>query len=284
MYIFIMASWQFISTGSGLTGVNAIAVAPNGDIYVLGTVAFSRSTDGGIRWNPIFSIDDSIRKDELADIVISHSGEIYFATLNNVYVPNGNSWRKANTYGLSGTLSCPIVLSPNGGTLYAVERVSSVRYYIIRSTDAGNSWLRSINYFSDTIRKLIVVNNNTLFVVAGYNDILKSTDGGQNWNRCNPIISPERIINTHDIIYNSKTGTLFADIDGYAFNGCNVVISNDLGKSWGVQNGGLTDQRFNPYYFTYSPTGDIYLGVVWVNVPWLDLDVTNIYRYVLPIE
>jgi hypothetical protein len=142
--------------------------------------------------------------------------------------------------------------------------------------------LRSINYFSDTIRKLIVVDNNTLFVAAGYNGILKSTDGGQHWNRCDTII-PGRVNCSHDIIYNSRTGTLFADIDGYAFNGCNVVISNDLGKSWRVQNGGLTDPRFNPYCFTYNPiTGDIYLRVVWV--PWSEVDIENIYRYVPPIE
>ena len=281
-------SWQLISTGTALTGINAIAVAPNGDAYVLGTVSFNRSTNGGISWQHAFS-PDTIKKNELAEITISPSGDIYFATLNNVYVPNGSSWRKANTYGLSGTLSCPIALSPNGGTLYAVEKVSSVRYYIIRSTDAGNSWLRSINYFSDTIRRLTIVDNNTIFVAAGYNGILKSTDGGQHWNRCDTII-PGRVNCSHDIIYNSRTGTLFADIDGYAFNGCNVVISNDLGKSWRVQNGGLTDDPIlHSYSFVFSPTtGDTYLKssysnnrfIMWENI----IDFGDVYRYVPPIE
>ena len=86
---------QFISAmPGGLTGDNAIAVAPNGDAYVLGTVVFSRSIDGGINWYPVFSTD-TILDYALAEIAISPSGDVYFATLNNGYVPNGNSWRKA---------------------------------------------------------------------------------------------------------------------------------------------------------------------------------------------
>jgi photosystem II stability/assembly factor-like uncharacterized protein len=132
------------------------------------------------------------------------------------------------------------------------------------------------------------VDNNTIFVAAGYNGILKSTDGGQHWNRCDTII-PGRVNCSHDIIYNSKTGTLFADIDGYAFNGCNVVISNDLGKSWRVQNGGLTDDPIlNPYGFVFNPiTGDTYLRSGYNNgfIMWEIPDFFgDLYRYVLPIE
>jgi sugar lactone lactonase YvrE len=263
VYLYNGTSWQQRGSVGGVA--NAIAVAPNGDIYIVGDLSLYRSTNGGTIWNTIFNVNKKIEKDELAEIVISHSGEVYFATPNNIYVSDGSSWRRANTNGVFGDLCYPIALAQNG-TLYATERTSSNEQYIIHSTDAGNSWLRSTGFYASMVYGLTVVDNNTIFAAAGHNGILKSTDGGRNWY---PTI--EGVTDTEGvtawvwgIIYNSKTGTLFADIDGYALFTCNAVISTDLGESWEVQNDGLgTKPGLGPYCFAFNPiTDDTYLRVV----------------------
>ena len=280
VYLYNGTSWQ--QRGSVGRVVHAINVAPNGDIYTVGDLSLYRSTNGGTTWNSIFNVN-KIESNELAEIVISHSGELYFATSKDVYVPDGSSWRRAGTNGLSGTLSYPIALAPNG-TLYATETIpNSDEHYIVYSTDAGNSWLRSTGFSARLVYRLTVLDNNTIFVAAGYNGILKSTDGGRNWY---PITEGGT---AWDIIYNSKTGTLFADIDGYALSTCNATISTDLGRSWEVQNGGLRAAwvpGLGPYCFAFnSITGDTYLKVVsnYFASKWEGW-VGRVYRYVQPIE
>ena len=277
-------SWQ--KRGSVGRVVHAIAVAPNGNIYIVGELSLYISTNGGTSWNTIFNINKKIEKDELAEIVISHSGEVYFAIPNNIYVPDGNSWRRIDANWLYMTVSCPIALAPNG-TLYTVEKVSSYAYYIIRSTDAGNSWLRSTTFFNETdatftLNRLTVVDNNTMFAAAGLNGILKSTDGGQSWAQCDSTIF-ERAIRAWDIIYNPITGMLFADIDHYDRWFCNAVISTDLGKTWDVRNDDFgRELGLGPYCSTFNPiTGDTYLRVVSNSyAPYWEDWVGRVYRHV----
>jgi photosystem II stability/assembly factor-like uncharacterized protein len=282
LYLYNGNSWQLISQLEEM--VYAIAVAPNGDIYIVKNSSLQKSTNGGSSWNTVFNFN-AIEKNKLAEIVISHSGDVYFATYNNVYVPNGNSWKRATNNELPGTFSSPIALSPNGA-LYAVyKRTYSDEYYIVRSTDAGNSWFRSTTIFNDILNRLTVVDNNTIFVATGSNGILKSTDGSRSWNRCDPII-PGRITSAYDIIYNYKTRTLFADIDGYPFSTCNAFISTDLGESWEVQNDILGDEPLRllgPYCFAYNPiTGDTYLrgGIGYLVGVTDSINFGPVYRYV----
>jgi hypothetical protein len=272
VYLYNGTSWQ--RRGSVWGVANAITVAPNGDIYIIGDVSLYRSTNGGTSWNTIFNINKKIEKHDLADIVISHSGEIYFATPNNVYLPDGSSWRRAGTI---SDICYPIALAQNG-TLYAMERTFSNERYIIHSTDAGNNWLRSIASLTSTLNRLTIVDNNTIFATTSLNGILKSTDVGRSWD---PII--ERSIQAWDIIYNSKTGTMFADIDGYPLLTCNAIISNDLGESWEVQNDGLgIEPGLGPVCFAFDPvTGDTYLRVVSnYSAPFWEGWVGPVYRHV----
>ena len=283
LYYYNGTSWQLISRLEEM--VYAIAVAPNGDIYIVKNSSLQKSTDGGNIWNTVFNFN-AIEKNKLAEIVISPSGEVYFATSNNVYVPNGSSWKRATTNELPGTFSSPIALSSNGALYVVYKRTYSDEYYIVRSTDAGNSWFRSTNFFNDALSRIIVVDNNTIFVAAGSNGILKFTDGNRSWNRCDPII-PGRITITRDIIYDSKTKTLFADLYGYPFpTTWNVLISNDLGESWEVLNDGLDtepNRLLGPYCFTYnSITGDTYLrvGIGYLVEVTDSINFGPVYRYV----
>ena len=256
VYIYNGNSWQRRGSVEG-NGENAIAVAPNGDIYVGSDSLLYRSTNGGTSWNTVFTIG---RYNYIEEIIISNSGEVYFATNNNVYVPDNSSWRRVTTNGLSdhSIIVYPIALAPNG-TLYATEgdpTSPTVRCYIIRSTDAGNSWLRSTTFFTYPVYRLTIVDNNTMFAAASRNGILKSTDGGQNWVRCDTISGGNPW--AWEISYNSKMGMLFADID---FNiSCNAFISTDLGENWEMKNGNLRNPGFGQYCFAFNPiTGDTYL-------------------------
>jgi photosystem II stability/assembly factor-like uncharacterized protein len=136
---------------------SAIAVAPNGDIYVGGDNSLYRSTNGGTVWDTVVITDYY----PIEQIVISNSGEVYFASMYNVYVPDSNSssWRRTNNNGVFGRIGSPIALAPNG-TLYATEINSyGTEDYIIRSTDAGNSWLR-ISPVLPYVTALTVIDNN----------------------------------------------------------------------------------------------------------------------------
>ena len=272
VYVYNGNSWQQRGSVGGF--VNAIAVAPNGDIYTIGTVgdfsSLNRSTNGGFMWNNIFNVN-KIELTEFAEIVISHSGEVYFATPNNVYVPNSNNWRRATTSGISGIISSPLALSPNG-TLYAIERTSSL-YYVVHSTDAGNSWLRSTGFSASMVHRLTVVDNNTIFVAAYSDGILKSTDGGQSWTQCCPTI-PERTTSAFDIIYNSTMGELLAHIDSYTFtSNCDVLRSTDLGESWELRDSGLPSFRLLLGGYNFALSTNIYYLRSY-------LDANRVYRYI----
>jgi len=256
VYLYDGAKWNEKGRVSLLQGhITSIAVALNGDIYVCRDLllllnrSLYKSTDGGDTWTSIFNTIITSRK--FSEIVISSSGSVYFITDFGVYRPNGTSWTFANV--VSGDNITALTLAPNGTTLYAGTEGSGV----YRSTNGGVSWQPSNTHTTARIHKLTVVNNDTLFAAADLNGILKSTNGGESWNRCDPI--HEFNTSGNNIMYNSKTDTLFADIDG-ADTVCNAFISNDLGKSWKLQNDGLNKPVLGPGSFTFNPiTGETYL-------------------------
>ena len=308
--------WQQKSSSIG--GVDmppfgtAIAVAPNGDIYVtdgIGTIdsigidvnggsvlyrstSVYRSTNGGNSWDNVFTTPiDSFGT--IKDIAISNSGEVYFAHGGRVYVPDSSSWRRANNNGVSGTLSRPIALAPNG-TLYAIDKILIEEgylheFYIIRSTDAGNSWLRISPVLSFQPEVITVIDDNTIFITSYYsNGILKTINGGQSWTQIN--LNIPRALMCENIIYNSKTEMMFADIDGYVNPTCNVLISTDFGESWEVRNNGLLYSAYRrwglgQYCFAFNPTtGATYLRVANDHDSYYFRWVGPVYRYVLPVR
>jgi photosystem II stability/assembly factor-like uncharacterized protein len=123
------------------------------------------------------------------------------------------------------------------------------------------------------VSRLTVVDNNTIFVAAYSDGILKSTDGGQSWTQCGPTI-PERTTIAFDIIYNPTMGGLLAHIDDYTYTGnCDVLRSTDLGESWYLRDRGLPSYRLlvDSYNFAFS-TNTYYLRSY--------LDGNRVYRYV----
>jgi hypothetical protein len=256
--------------------VKAIAIAPNGDIYIGGYSSLYKSTNGGTNWDNVFYPSVSIE-----EIVISNFGEVYFGTNMAVYIPNGSgSWRVVTGDDIP---SYPIALAPNG-ILYARDRnIFMDKFYIMCSTDAGNSWLRisiSNNLPATIVTGLTVIDNNTIFVGTANAGIFKSIDGGQSWTRFSPTIPGGSTV-VWNIVYNSKMEVMFADMDGYDRTTCNALISTDFGESWEVKNDGLSDEPgLGPGCFAVNPiTGDTYLrSANYFSNPW-DFG-GRVYRFV----
>ena len=268
VYLYNGTSWQPKDSVGG--HISAIAVAPNGDIYVGSSGILYKSTNGGNSWSNVFAEEYN---PYIYQIVTSPSGAVYFANNSGgVYRQDGNSWTKASS-GLSTYVVFSLAVAPNG-TIYA--GVGNVGVY--RSTDNGVTWLPPNNFTNTYIGNIAVVDNNTIFAAADRNGILKSTDGGQIWTQCHPII-PGLNTFAFDIMYNSRTRMLFADLDGYAFDGCNALVSTDLGRTWEVQNYGLGNAPGlgrNSFAFD-SSTGETYLKGSSFNY---NNSIGPVYRYV----
>jgi len=128
--------------------------------------------------------------------------------------------------------------------VWAVGNVDSTNYALIYFSDnGGENWTRQgegQNALKDiNINDVWAVDENTVWAVADQNVILKTTDGGTNWNRVaapsqrtNVELSSISIIGSDDIWISGFTGEVYHSTDaGYNW----VAINSGIFKNKGLQ-------------------------------------------------
>jgi hypothetical protein len=241
---------KMLSTGTKLVGAN------NFNIY--------SSADNGLTWSTASSsLMGSIYS-------MANLGETLFAGCSNgLYVSNngGTLWVPVNNNAISNNSIS--YLKAFGNTMFAASN-----YSLFRSTDNGLNWTvvnvdNNYNYVSG-----LTSHGNSVLVFKG-SSVFQSDDNGNNWTATQLMSAvPSRISATNEgllgisgqqIVRSLDKGKTWTttNIQGYFYDlitsgnraitssgsNSNVYLSNDNGKSWLVNNGGL--EYLNPGSFVF---------------------------------
>ncbi|MEX0721466.1 MAG: T9SS type A sorting domain-containing protein [Balneolaceae bacterium] len=260
-------------------------VIQESNLYIsAGYRGFFYSGNNGSSWEEINNGYNNLRPHHVKNIEIDSNGNIWTILGEKSIGPsigwgimksadNGDTWMEAS-YDLADeymTLK-DIITTPNGNVIVSGYDLGTIH----RSTDEGESWslIRLENVIS-TIGVLEAKDSDTLYGGTYWDGVLKSTDGGQNWDSFNNGI-PDRagvksilVVNDDTIyailgnqeqyigIYSQKDGedwemltshrlsdlaALGDDLVGYFGN--NVFISQDGGVIWDEFTDGIPNDSF----------------------------------------
>jgi len=266
-------SWVKKNNGISANAIYSIAINPiNGYIFAGSDKRrVFRTTDQGESWANVIS-DISVSDNGIADILISESGEIYFAAISDTLPhlstddfyysnDNGDTWIKK-----SNTFYFPLIQSlalGRDGTLYAGS-YSIYSRGVYRSTNGGDTWLPPSNYTDSQIYDLTVSDDGSIFAADINNGVLKSTDRGVTWKLCNTGIVTNggggdwgSDMGASAIMYNPITKDIFV-ANGFHYH--RIYKSTNLGTRWEVTNGISISSEIMPNGFAFNPnTGQMYV-------------------------
>jgi len=255
----------------------SMAINPvNGYLFV--SITFGglyRSTDNGDNWECLI---DTVF---ITDILFTESGEMYTGTYKlkytegyKIYVEgnvccysndNGNTWIEKSSILPHGFAPGALGID---GTLYAGS-ISGV----YRSTDGGVTWLPPSNYNDMYVHSLTVCDDSSIFAIAPYAGLLKSTDKGINWNKVDNVLDSTRRV--YKIISNPVTKDIFvinivekSILFEFIIYHYEVCKSDNLGESWKLENNGLPNSIINKFdVLDVNPsTGQMFIGTTYEGV------------------
>jgi len=281
--------WQQTNGPSG-GGVSALAIAPNGSIFVgnNGGGVF-RSTDGGESW-----IQVGLANTYVTVLAIGSNGTIFVGSSGGVFrsTDNGRSWTQA---GLANYGGRSLAVSPNGD-IYAgaYADVLGVSESVLRSTDDGGTWtVTGLTVDWETIWTLAVNSSGDIFAGAvsglfeSFGGLYRSLDNGKSWTPVTlgltgtPVhaiaVSPNGDLysGTNTGVFRSTNnggnwtkigstnvhaGALAVNVNGdvFAGNSSGIFRSTNSGISWTSMNVGLTSTDVTA--LSISSTGQIFAG------------------------
>jgi photosystem II stability/assembly factor-like uncharacterized protein len=235
--------------GIRVDNVRALALAPNGDIYVsierfdsfLAELVY-KSTDNGTTWiyasNGLSGVEfNSMVAGSNGDIFVGSDGYGVFRSTNA-----GHDW--ASVLGTPNTAGAHIsALASNGaGYIFAASYLG-----IARSTNNGDTWVQlNTGLLEPYVRSLAIAPNGHIFGAAWSAGILRSTDNGTMWK------SVYSGVNDH---------TVFVTPDGTVFfaeewnTGGAIRRSTDDGSTWTVVSGLPATSQFQVRAFAAVPGG-----------------------------
>ncbi len=176
-----------------------------------------RTTDAGENWELIETNVSSLKDIDYLNssdaIAVGSKGEVLKST------NNGASWTSISTADIQSK------------TLYGFDNPSSTVFYavgydglIVKSSDGGSSWTEQ-RIGDTTLYGVEFINTNTGIAVGGsYNKakILKTTNGGANWNDISSPVSEQ----LNSITFINNTTGFIVGADG------TILKTTDAGDNW----------------------------------------------------
>lgn len=205
-------------------------------VYAVGASVADRSLDGGSTWQPM-----DFRGALVANVLAvdpSHAAEVYAATKTTGIFHSsdfGSIWLPASSDTLGCFVAAALRVAPGTGTVYAgghafvSPNCSASALY--RSTDDGATWQALTGYGREQVYAL-AIEPDTGTVFAGFEGVLRSTDGGDTWTATGIGDGSTPVIYT----LLAAPGVVYAGGVG------NVWESRDDGLSWQEAGTGLADQ------------------------------------------
>lgn len=151
-----------------------------------------KTTDGGKTWNRI--ADDLIPNSDIEGVSIIDKDTVWIAGQNNTLLvthDGGESWEsKSNSSYDSFDLSDVVALNENNIWICGGEKDN--KGLILHSINGGESWTReSENLVSNhSLISLSVVNENHAWAIGGQATTIKTTNGGDTWEKVGEGVFP----------------------------------------------------------------------------------------------
>jgi len=233
------SSWTQIFPGEdtiGITRTIAIDLA-NPDTVYIGASNGSlyqgvyKSTDGGNSW---------VQKNNGLDILTSaysltidpnNSNIIYLATANSTFpiyksIDAGETWARSYTGidPVDGGVGKVEVDPTDSNTLYA-----AALWEVYKSTDAGQNWMSldiqsKVSFFLSIETMAMDPNNPQVLYLGTYEDwVMKTSDGGNTWQKVNPGLSNFATVFYIEV---DSSSTVYTGSDGHSLKSLNG------GDSW----------------------------------------------------
>ena len=233
-------SWSFLNDKNGALNKRAnvydFAIDQrNTNIIFIGTYQdkfgrFFRSSDGGASWEETYRVSRTgyaifaVAIDPVEDSII------YMGTAEGGFLKSADYGKTWNVIEWFDDVITDIKVNPRNAS---VVYVSTFRQGAYKSLDKGNTWqkLEQLGNFpeSDGIKTLVMDSHNPdVLYVGSRSGLLKSSDGGINWQKISIVIPPESVSVQAVALDPSNTATLY-----YAAG--NVIYrSDDGGQNWSV--------------------------------------------------
>ncbi|MEO8446134.1 MAG: YCF48-related protein [bacterium] len=213
--------------------LNGIAGCGNGRVFM--------TTNGGDSWT--FRISDGgidIRSMNFLDANTGFgfgSGSVYVKTTDG-----GNNWLQSETIGETPSSQYFDADMTEDGSIFAVGSFGAM----VRSTNSGETFDFPASVTDGYISDIEFLNVSTGYAVAGFNkgDILKTTNGGQDWvSQITEYIPPVYGISFTD------------DNTGYLAGSVTVYKTTNAGTNWTISYASTQNEIFTDVYFTTANTG-----------------------------
>lgn len=207
-----------------LTNEIGWAVNSRGEIY--------KTTDGGEQWEEKFNSSYYLRAIDFVDENIGYVG-----TLDNVLlqtVDGGETWIEIqDRIDNFNTSICG--LSHAGNNVYGVGFWGYPAYFI-KSKDGGETWThQDLSEFADGLVECHFLDENVGFIGGIDQDsggvILKTTDGGESWNRIYTTDQGAEYIWKLDFV---TENIIYGAVENMSGRPGTIVKSEDAGDSWTI--------------------------------------------------
>ena len=221
-----------------------VATVNSSTAWVVGTVAdgystIYRTTDAGQSWARMGSAL-SLPNENLYKVNAVSAQNVWAVGQGTIVNTSdgGTTWANHTPAGYDATMFQGI-FSPDGVNVWATGEAKDGYATVLKSTDAGQNWVRQSDGFSpnvDHILGVAAVDANNAWAVGGMgNYIFKTKDGGTKWD----------LMDGHDGITRDANEVAVVSID-------DVWVAEDSSVKW-THDGGLTWDSYN--------TGDFTMGI-----------------------
>jgi len=167
----LIRSLAFVNSTNGFLGTSDAYAAPSGTICA--------TTDGGQSWEPVFNTSGGIYNIDFNGPIGVAQGRFGVNYWTDDY---GSNWHSGSSDVPNAMLYRSTFTSSTTG--FAVATVSPTQGAILKSTDAGHTWV-TIKSVSVGLQGIASNGNGTITAVGFSGAIIESTDGGATWMQSN---------------------------------------------------------------------------------------------------
>ncbi len=203
--------------------------------WVVGTVAdgystIYRTTDAGQSWARMGSAL-SLPNENLYKVNAVNAQNVWAVGQGTIVNTSdgGATWANRTPAGYGGTMFQGI-FSPDGVNVWATGEAKGGYATVLKSTDAGQSWVRQSDGFSPNVDHILGVaavdGNNAWAVGGGGSYALKTTDGGTTWD----------VMDQGALIRDANEVAVVSIDDVWVAHDSSVRWTHDGGQTWDTFN------------------------------------------------
>jgi photosystem II stability/assembly factor-like uncharacterized protein len=171
----------------------------------------------------------------------------YISNIKKVYCSEGE-WKKIISEIYGGYINYFTVNPTDSKTMYVVTNNG---IYISKDSEVSWEYLGLSEYIINSIT-IDNKNSNLIYVSTDGEGILKSVDGGKNWEKMNDGLTT---LNIDNVYIDPKDNNFI-----YAISWSGVYKSENKGKNWKKINEGLKSLRINKLVIDHLNTNILYLA------------------------